>query len=162
MFRSLIRQVSPVQIIGLTSEVLSQIHNLLDITICPIVVNKPCVYDFPIVLQVMSIVLQVKTSPAIRLENRIQVICNRLCICDKTSDVDPIICTLATCKQPICTSASPRYRLVVCRWLLYRLLDRRLRFCHRFSQTDLYGVRIVVGGGGGIHSWVFVHKDGAD
>ena len=92
-------------------------------------------YDFPIVLQVMSIVLQVKTSPAIRLENRIQVISNRLCICDKTSDVDPIICTLATCKQPICTSASPRYRLVGCRWLLYRLLDRRLRFCHRFSQS---------------------------
>ena len=30
----------------------------------------------------------------------------------------------------------PRYRLVVCRWLLYRLLDRRLRFCHRFSQTE--------------------------
>ena len=42
--------------------------NLLHITcICPIVVNKPCVYDFPIVLQVMSIVLQVVTSPAIRL-----------------------------------------------------------------------------------------------
>ena len=70
------------------------------------------------------------------------VISNRLCIWDKTSDVDPIICTGATCKQPICTSASPRYRLVVCRWLLYRLLDRRLRFCHRFShsaQTKLVG-----------------------
>ena len=28
-------------------------------------------------------------------------------ICDKTEDVDPIICTLATCKQSICTEAQP-------------------------------------------------------
>ena len=44
-------------------------------------------------------------------------------ICDKTEDVDPIICTGAT---------KPRYRLVVCRWLLYTLLDRRLRFYPRY------------------------------
>ena len=30
---------------------------------------------------------------------------------------------------------STRCRLIVCRWLMYRLLDRRLRFCHRFSQS---------------------------
>ena len=37
--------------------------NLLHITcICPIIVNKPCVYDFSIVLQLMSIVLQVNKS----------------------------------------------------------------------------------------------------
>ena len=47
----------------------------------------------------------------------------------------PIICVLATCRQAILTSASPRSRLLVCRWLGHRLLDRCLRFLYRLYQT---------------------------
>ena len=36
-------QVARNQIIGLLSEVFEQIHILLNIVICPILVNKPCV-----------------------------------------------------------------------------------------------------------------------
>ena len=45
-------------------------------------------------------------------------------ICDKTEDVDPIICTGATCKQPICTEAKPRYRFVVCRGEIQVICNR--------------------------------------
>ena len=65
----------------------------------------------------------------------VQMISNRLLICTKTSDNNPIICVLATCRQAILTSASPRSRLLVCRWLGHRLLDRCLRFLHRLYQS---------------------------
>ena len=47
----------------------------------------------------------------------------------------PIICVLATCRQAILTSASPRSRLLVCRWLGHRLLDCCLRFLYRLYQS---------------------------
>ena len=122
-------QVASVQIIGSTSEVLSQIHNLLDIT-CIRFYNRiagdvvTCnTIDIP-----CNTIGKSYTHGLLTTIGQM-VISNRLCIWDKTSDVDPIIFTLVTRKQPICTSAS--------RWLLYRLLDRRFRFCNRFSQTTL-------------------------
>ena len=52
----------------------------------------------------------------------VQMISNRLLICTKTSDNNPIICVLATCRQAILTSASHQSRLLVCRWIGHRLL----------------------------------------
>ena len=42
----------------------------------------------------------------VQKELEIQEILIRLCICSKTSDVPPLICTLVTCKLSICTSAT--------------------------------------------------------